>query len=188
MIRQASFASGRPIALETNGTVREARGLASITCRPSSPWIANWTLSSPTTPSARAIPTVCSRICSSICSPSPCGGSTQAESPEWIPASSTCCMIPAIQTSPAPPSRAAVAERIDVDLDRVLEEAVEVDRPALRADPAQVVAQPVDAVDDLHRAAAEHVAWADQQREPDLGRARQRLLARWLAVAYGGAL
>ena len=31
MIRQASLASGRPIAFETNGTVREARGLASIT-------------------------------------------------------------------------------------------------------------------------------------------------------------
>ena len=29
--RQASLASGRPVALETNGTVREARGLASIT-------------------------------------------------------------------------------------------------------------------------------------------------------------
>ena len=31
MIRQASLASGMPIALETNGTVREARGLASMT-------------------------------------------------------------------------------------------------------------------------------------------------------------
>ncbi len=31
MIRQASFASGTPTALETNGTVRDARGLASIT-------------------------------------------------------------------------------------------------------------------------------------------------------------
>ena len=29
--RQAIFASGAPIALETKGTVREARGLASIT-------------------------------------------------------------------------------------------------------------------------------------------------------------
>ena len=29
--RQASLASGRPVALETNGTVREARGLASMT-------------------------------------------------------------------------------------------------------------------------------------------------------------
>ncbi len=31
MIRQASFASGTPTALDTNGTVRDARGLASIT-------------------------------------------------------------------------------------------------------------------------------------------------------------
>ena len=31
MIRHAIFASGTPIALETNGTVRDARGLASIT-------------------------------------------------------------------------------------------------------------------------------------------------------------
>ena len=30
MIRQAIFASGTPIALETNGTVRDARGLASM--------------------------------------------------------------------------------------------------------------------------------------------------------------
>ena len=29
--RQASLASGRPVALDTNGTVRDARGLASIT-------------------------------------------------------------------------------------------------------------------------------------------------------------
>ena len=35
--RQAIFASGTPIALETNGTVREARGLASITYSSSSP-------------------------------------------------------------------------------------------------------------------------------------------------------
>ena len=31
MIRHASLASGTPIALETKGTVREARGLASMT-------------------------------------------------------------------------------------------------------------------------------------------------------------
>ena len=31
MTRQAIFASGIPIAFETNGTVREARGLASMT-------------------------------------------------------------------------------------------------------------------------------------------------------------
>ena len=33
--RQASLASGRPVALETNGTVRDARGLASMTYRSS---------------------------------------------------------------------------------------------------------------------------------------------------------
>ena len=35
MTRQASLASGSPVALDTNGTVREARGLASITYRSS---------------------------------------------------------------------------------------------------------------------------------------------------------
>ncbi len=35
--RQATFASGTPTAFETNGTVREARGLASITYSSSSP-------------------------------------------------------------------------------------------------------------------------------------------------------
>ena len=54
MIRQASLASGTPTALETNGTVREARGLASITY--SSPaCTAYCTLSSPTTPIASAM-------------------------------------------------------------------------------------------------------------------------------------
>ena len=38
-------------------------------------------------------------ISSRISRPSECGGSTQAESPEWMPASSTCCMTPPIQTS-----------------------------------------------------------------------------------------
>ena len=28
-----------------------------------------------------------------------CAGNTQDESPEWIPASSICCIIPAIKTS-----------------------------------------------------------------------------------------
>src|SRR3954447_2117690 len=96
--RQAIFATGMPIALDTNGTVREARGLASITYS-SPPYTAYWTLSRPTTPSPSAIPAVHSRIRSSIAWPSECGGSTHAESPEWMPASSTCCMIPPIQTS-----------------------------------------------------------------------------------------
>src|SRR5271165_6457580 len=98
MMRQASLASGTPTALETNGTVREARGLASITYR-SPACTAYWTLISPTTPIASAISRVAARICSSMSSPSECGGSTQALSPECTPASSTCCMIPPIQTS-----------------------------------------------------------------------------------------
>ena len=104
MIRQASRASGTPVALETNGTVREARGLASSTYS-SSPWTANCTLRSPTTPSPSAIARVWARISSSISPPSECGGSTQAESPEWMPASSTCCMTPPIQA--ASPSHSA---------------------------------------------------------------------------------
>ncbi len=110
MIRQASLASGRPIALETNGTVRDARGLASITY--SSPAaIAYCTLSSPTTPIASAISRVASRICSSISAPSECGGSTQALSPECTPASSTCCMIPPIHTS-VPSHRASTSTSV----------------------------------------------------------------------------
>ena len=57
--------------------------------------------------------------------PSECGGSTQALSPEWIPASSTCCMIA------ADPDVLAVAQRVDVDLDRVLQEAVQEDLAAV---------------------------------------------------------
>ena len=110
MIRQASFASGTPTALETNGTVREARGLASITY--SSPaWTAYCTFSSPTTPTASASSRVAQRICSSISSPSECGGRTQALSPEWTPASSTCCMIPPIHTS-APSHRASTSTSV----------------------------------------------------------------------------
>ena len=92
--RQAIFASGVPIALLTKGTVREARGLASIT-KSSPSATAYCTLISPITPSSRAILRVVSRISSSISSPRLIGGITQAESPEWTPASSTCCITPA---------------------------------------------------------------------------------------------
>ena len=55
----------------------------------------NCTFSSPTTPSRSASSRVWRRTSSSISSPRLSGGSTQAESPECTPASSTCCMIPA---------------------------------------------------------------------------------------------
>ena len=47
-----------------------------------------------------------------------------------------------------------------------------------RADAVEVVLQAVERVDDLHRAAAEHVGRAHEQREADLGRASHRLLGR----------
>ncbi len=61
MTRAASDASGTPIAFDTNGIVRLARGFTSSTY--TTPFlIAYCTLISPTTPSAIASETVCSRI------------------------------------------------------------------------------------------------------------------------------
>ena len=105
---------------------------------------------------ARAIATVWRRISASCSGPSESGGITQAESPECTPASSTCCITPPIST--VSPSR----DRVDVDLDRVLEEAVDerVRRHGQRADVVRAVA-------DAHRAAAEHVRRAHEHRVAD---------------------
>ena len=97
--RQATFASGNPVAFDTNGTVRDARGLASITYSSSSPKTANWMLIRPITPSRSAIASVACSTWRSIAGPSDMAGITQAESPECTPASSTCCMIAPIRTS-----------------------------------------------------------------------------------------
>src|SRR6185437_8218346 len=59
--RAAYDASGSPMALDTNGIVRLARGFTSSTYTVPS-LIANWTLMSPITPNALASATVCSRI------------------------------------------------------------------------------------------------------------------------------
>ena len=56
--------------------------------------------------------------------PSECGGSTQALSPEWIAG------LLDVLHDPADPDVLAVAQRVDVDLDRVLQEAVEEDLAA----------------------------------------------------------
>ena len=86
------------------------------------------------------------------------------------------------------PHLLAVAERVDIDLRRVLQEAVEEDLAPIAAagDPREVVGEVLLGVDDLHRAPAEHVARAHEQREADGGAPRERLLER-AAVAYGGA-
>ena len=78
------------------------------------------------------------------------------------------------------------AEGVDVDLDRVLEEAVEQQRVlGARLDVlAQVGAQIIGRVADLHRPAAEHVGGPDEQREAD---ARPAISLR-LVGAEGGAV
>ena len=94
IILDAIFASGIPFAFETKGTVLLALGLTSMT-KISSFLIANWIFKNPLTFKARANFLVC--ILSSLKRFAfiDTGGKQQAESPEWIPASSICCIIPA---------------------------------------------------------------------------------------------
>src|SRR5690606_25034521 len=87
-----------PIAFAINGTVREARGLASITYT-SSPFTANWIFNNPLTLSAFANRIEYSSIFCCTFSDKLNGGSTAEESPEWIPAGSICSIIPMIWTS-----------------------------------------------------------------------------------------
>ena len=81
-----------------------------------------------------------------------------------MPASSMCSITPPRYSS------VAVEQRVDIDLDRVFQEPVHQHR-MLRRDlrcPADVVAQGVVVVDDLHPATAEHVAGPHQHRIADL--------------------
>ena len=97
--RVATLANGTPVAFATNGTVRLARGFASMTYT-LVPATANCTLIKPRTSSAAAIAVVYDSITSTTQAGSVCGGIAQAESPECTPASSTCSMTPPINTSP----------------------------------------------------------------------------------------
>ncbi len=65
---------------------------------------------------------------------------------------------------PGDPNLVAVAERVDVDLDRVLEEAVEQQRVLLVGLDVrlQIGVQILGRVTDLHRPAAEHERGPDQ--------------------------
>ncbi len=77
---------------------------------------------------------------------------------------------------PLPSTR--VADRVDVDLGRVVEEAVEQHRRVVRHlhRLAHVALEVALLVDDLHRAAAEHVARPHDERIADLAGALERLL------------
>ena len=96
-------------------------GLDHVQTRPS-PWIANWTLSRPTTPSARAMPL---GLLADL------GEHLLAERVRREHAGRVAGMDPGLLDvlhDPGDPDVVAVAQGVDVDLDRVLQEAVEVDR------------------------------------------------------------
>ena len=97
----ASLASGTPMALETKGVVRDARGLTSSTWTVSS-FTANCTFIRPLTFSSRASALVASVMAALTFSDSENGGITHALSPEWMPACSMCSMIaPSTTVSPS---------------------------------------------------------------------------------------
>ncbi len=77
----------------------------------------------------RAIASVEVRIRSSSAAETVIGGSAHAESPEWMPASSMCSITPPRYIS------LAVEQRVDVDLDRVVEEPVDQQRRDLAGPP-----------------------------------------------------
>jgi len=105
MQRAAILASAMPVALDTNGTVREARGFTSSRYTMSSPfspaWIANWVFIRPTTFRALASSTTWRRSSAWVSADSEYGGSEQDESPECTPASSMCSITPPISTLPS---------------------------------------------------------------------------------------
>ena len=183
MIRQASLASGTPTALETNGTVREARGLASITY--SSPGVDRVLhVEQPDDADrqrdlARGGADLLEHLLAERVRRQHAGAVAGVHAG-----------LLDVLHDPADPDLAAVAQRVDVDLDGVLEEAVEEDLPPPSSArlAAQVVGEALARVDDLHRPAAEHVGGAHEQREADLLGARAAPPATERAVAYGGAL
>ena len=113
---------------------------------------------------------------------SECGGSEQALSPEWMPASSMCSMMPATNT------RLAIGDHVDVDLDRVLQVAIDQDRPELGElrRRRHELAELGGVVHDPHGPAAEHVGGADHQRKADRARARRSASSRSWQMSFSG--
>ena len=130
--RQAASTRLTPVALLANGTVREARGFASST-KSSPSASASWTLSSPTTPSAGREPAhgVLDRAALRRVSD---GGGQHAGGVARVDARLLDVLHHRGDAGLVP-----VAERVDVDLDRVLEEAVDEQRPRTPARLAHVL-------------------------------------------------
>mmetsp|Transcript_4641 Transcript_4641/g.13944 ORF Transcript_4641/g.13944 Transcript_4641/m.13944 type:complete len:205 (-) Transcript_4641:2425-3039(-) len=109
---EAYFANGCPIALETNGTVLEALGFASIMYGVPSGMTAYCIFNNPTTPNRRASFGVHSRIVAKADSGTVWLGKEHAESPECTPACSICSMIPPITTLPKESHKASTSNSV----------------------------------------------------------------------------
>jgi hypothetical protein len=187
--RDATFASGTPVAFATNGTVRLARGFASITCTVV-PVTAYCTLIRPRTSSAAAI----DRVYDSITS-TPIAAASAAGSRTRSPAVNA-RLLDVLHHSADQHLTRRVADRVDVDLrprprgsDRSAPDAPAESPPSRprRAHPGELghrACEVVVVVDDLHAATAEHVARTHEHREAD-GRPRSSVPRR--AVAAGPA-
>ena len=99
----------------------------------------------------------------------------QALSPECTPASSTCSMMPPMIDSPV-----RVSDRVDIDFDRVFEEAVHQEPDVQRTSPPSRPSEPIAGhlghgvaqaffvVHDSHRSTAEHIRRAHESRVTNL--------------------
>ena len=134
MTRAAALDIEVPVALDTNGTVRDARGFASSTYR-TSETSAYCTLSRPRTPTPFAMASVERRMRSISAVDSDTGGSTQAESPEWMPASSMCSMTPPRNIS-SPSYRASTSISIASSRKRSMSSGAGSRPPAVRSSAA----------------------------------------------------
>ena len=176
--RAATFTSGTPVAFATNGTVREARGFASIT----NTWLpltAYCTLMRPRTSRASAMRRVCSSITPTVSGVREYGGQ-HAGGVAGVDAG----LLDVLHDAADQHLAGGVADGVDVDLGGLLEEAVDQHRalggqPALapeRPEPGQLGHRLLEVgvvVDDLHGPTAEHVAGPHEHRVPDPCRDRR---------------
>ena len=163
IVRAATFTSGTPVALATNGTVRLARGLASMT----NTWFAftaYCTLMRPTTSSSVAMARVWPSM-TAIVSAAERVRRQRAGRVAGVHAR----LLDVLHDAADDHLAGAVADGVDVHLGGVLEEAVDQHGPlggeaallAEAAEAGQLVHGPLEAlvvVDDLHGPTAEHVA------------------------------
>ena len=181
MTRAASDASGTPIAFDTNGIVRLARGFTSSTYTTPS-LIAYCTLISPTTPSAFASATVCSRI---VCM-SRLADEIRRQHARRV-AGVDAGVLDVLHDAADHDAR-AVGDRVDVALERVLEEAVDEHGPLFRhaRRRREVLLERRRIVHDLHRASAEHVRRPHEHRDSRSRSAASSASSTLVAVPFGG--